>query len=81
MPPAAASKPVRVCAGSGMTAGLELWRIPETGQLVLVDQSPDGRFATDTATWNAHLNTATRKRLKDATKQNAAPTHAEHTGP
>ena len=62
----------RVGAGGGMTAGLEIWSATVAGQhkFVLVDRSADGRFATDTATWNtaAGLNEAATKILKDATK-------------
>jgi len=65
-----------VSAGTGMTAGLEIWSVP-TGKkrgpstiLALVDRSPDGRFAHDVAEWNtaAGLNAKTLKKLKDAKK-------------
>jgi hypothetical protein len=45
--------PVKISAGAGITAGLELWRLTPTGPFVLADRSADGRFATDVATWNA----------------------------
>ena len=55
-----------------MTAGLEIWLFPvkRVERFVLVDRSPDGRFANDAETWNtaAGLNTAALKKLKDATK-------------
>jgi hypothetical protein len=55
-----------------MTAGLEIWLFPVKGveRFVLVDRSPDGRFANDTLTWNsaAGLNAAALKKLKDAAK-------------
>ncbi len=44
--------------GSGMTAGLELWRTELSDapqpqpKFLLYDRSPDGRFATDVSTWN-----------------------------
>ena len=65
--------PVRVVSkGGGMTAGLEIWLFPVKGveRFVLVDRSPDGRFANDTLTWNsaAGLNAAALKKLKDAAK-------------
>lgn len=65
-----------VSAGTGMTAGLEIWSVP-TGKkrgpptvLALVDRSPDGRFAQDVTEWNtaAGLNAKTIKKLKDAKK-------------
>ena len=59
-----------------MTAGLEIWSIPtgkKRGQptvLVLIDRSPDGRFAQDVTEWNtaAGLNAKALKKLKDAKK-------------
>jgi len=59
-------KPALVSRGAGITAGLEIWTIG--GKFVLVDRSPDERFATDVATWNTSvgLNAAATKRLKDA---------------
>ena len=60
-----------VSKGSGMVAGLEMWKVTRTTGvcIVLVDRSPDGRFATDVAQWNSavSLNAATLKKLKDAT--------------
>ena len=42
--------------GSGMTAGLELWRAEVSGipqpKFLLFDRSSDGRFASDVSTWN-----------------------------
>jgi hypothetical protein len=42
--------------GSGMTAGLEVWRAEVSGatqpKFLLYDRSPDGRFASDVSTWN-----------------------------
>jgi hypothetical protein len=49
---AAVAPPTLVSVGAGMTAGLELWHQP-SGAFFLVDKTPDGRFATDVATWNA----------------------------
>jgi hypothetical protein len=65
-----------ISAGTGMTAGLEIWCMP-TGKkrgpptvLALVDRSPDGRFAHDVTEWNtaAGLNAKSLKKLKDAKK-------------
>lgn len=67
-----------VSRGAGMTAGLEIHRIQNPKKLVLIDRSPDGRFAGDVATWNegaaAGLNRADAKKLRDAVAaiQNAA---------
>ena len=67
-----------VSRGAGMTAGLELHRIPNSKKFVLIDKSPDGRFAGDVTTWNegaaAGLNRADAKKLRDAVTalQNAA---------
>lgn len=62
-----------VSKGSGMVAGLEMWNVTRnTGVcIVLVDRSPDGRFAADVAQWNSavSLNAATLKKLKDATEK------------
>lgn len=56
-----------------MVAGLEMWNVTRnTGAcIVLVDRSPDGRFAADVAQWNSavSLNVATLKKLKDATEK------------
>jgi hypothetical protein len=61
-----------VSKGGGITAGLEIWLFSIKGadKFVLVDRSPDGRFASDTQLWNAAagLNAAALKKLKDATK-------------
>lgn len=50
-----------------MTAGLEI-HISDTGALMLVDRTPDARFATDVSTWNSALglNTASAQKTKDA---------------
>lgn len=67
-------KPQRISAGTGMTAGLEIWKTPTNKKkgppsvFVLVDRSADGRFAADVNEWNAGLNAKTLKNLKDATK-------------
>ena len=45
-----------VSKGAGMIAGLELWR--RDGRFVLVDTSPDNRFAADVEKW---VVTATAK--------------------
>jgi hypothetical protein len=57
---------VRISTGSGITAGLEIWRIND--KVALVDISPDGRFAVDVATWNtaAGLNADHTSLLKNA---------------
>ena len=50
-----------------MTAGLEIWRVGTS--LHLYDRSPDGRFATDIATWTAAtggLNATALQFIKDA---------------
>ena len=68
--------PKLISAGTGMTAGLEIWSMP-TGKkrgpatvLALVDKSADGRFKHDVTEWNtaAGLNTKTLKKVKDAKK-------------
>lgn len=63
--------PVRLSVGSGITAGLEMWRI--SNKVALVDTSPDGRFAVDVATWNtaAGLNTPHTELLKNAACKDA----------
>ena len=38
-----------VSKGAGMIAGLELWR--RDGRFILVDTSPDNRFAADVEKW------------------------------
>jgi hypothetical protein len=75
-------KPQRVSRGAGITVGLEIWTISsgsrdtQKSSFVLVDTSPDGRFADDVTTWNSAvgLNAKTLKQLKDAvtTKQDTA---------
>jgi hypothetical protein len=62
--------PLLISRGAGMTAGLELVLIGST--FVLVDQTPDRRFAADVAAWTptvapAGLNPRRRKQRKDAT--------------
>lgn len=59
--------PVRLSTGSGMTTGLELWRIAD--KIALVDTSPDSRFAIDVETWNtaAGLNVDHTELCKNAT--------------
>ena len=61
-----ATPPLRLSTGSGITAGLEMWRVGRT--VVLYDRSPDGRFADDVESWNtaAGLNAACALLLKDA---------------
>lgn len=69
MPPA--PKPQLVSTGSGVVAGLELWRTGD--KIVLVDRSPDQRFAVDVATWNSAvvgLNATAMKKVKDAASAN-----------
>ena len=58
--------PQRISSGSGITAGLEMWRIGTT--IVLYDRSSDERFADDVERWNtaAGLNAACAILLKDA---------------
>jgi len=62
-----------VSKGSGMVAGLEMWKITRSAGscIVLVDRSPDGRFAADVTQWNSavSLNAATLKKLKDAAEK------------
>lgn len=75
MPPTNKSKaaPQLISRGSGVTAGLELWTSASGEKIVLVDCSPDGRFAADVATWNggvAGLNAAALKKVKDAARAN-----------
>lgn len=58
-----------VSKGAGMTAGLEICRLGD--KFVLIDNSADGRFADDVATWNetvAGLNGSPTKKTKDAKK-------------
>lgn len=64
--------PVRVSVGSGITAGLEMWRIND--KVALVDTTTDNRFAADVATWNTaaglnadHTNLLKNAACKDAT--------------
>jgi hypothetical protein len=60
---------IPVSKGAGMTAGLEIRRLAD--KFVLIDNSTDGRFADDVATWNetvAGLNGSPTKKTKDAKK-------------
>jgi hypothetical protein len=77
MPVQKKSKPVFVSRGAGMIAGLELWNVG--GRIVMYDASTDGRYADDIRTWNAGLNAATLKQLKDAASKNTAPTSATNS--
>lgn len=60
--------PIPISCGAGMTAGLELVLVGST--FVLVDQTPDHRFAADVAAWaqtaTVGLNPRRRKQRKDA---------------
>ena len=59
-----------------MTAGLELWSISigtkkPSPTFIMIDKSPDGRFADDVQQWNnsiVGLNAKALKIVKDATK-------------
>jgi hypothetical protein len=64
-------RPSLVSRGSGMTTGLELWRIPMTSKIIMIDRTPDNRFAVDVLTWNsvAGLNAVDTQLLKDATSE------------
>jgi len=64
-----------ISTGAGMITGLEIWR--QKGKFILIDQSPDKRFATDVGVWSASasaagLNAKSPKKRKDAKKQDAA---------
>jgi hypothetical protein len=67
-------RPSLVSRGSGMTTGLELWRIPINSKIVMIDRTVDQRFAVDVATWNsvAGLNATDTQILKDATSEDTA---------
>ena len=54
-----------------MTSGLELWRLSTNNKIILIDRSPEGRFAADVVTWNTvvGLNAETTQLLKDATSE------------
>jgi hypothetical protein len=64
------SQAIPISKGAGMTAGLEIHRLNNT--FVLVDSTPDNRFAADVAEWNttaaASLNVPNPKKNKDAKK-------------
>lgn len=56
-----------VSKGSGMILGLEIW--VQGDRFILVDVSPDGRFAADVEEWNSKgLNISATKKRKDAKK-------------
>ena len=62
----ATEKATPISRGAGMTAGLELALVGST--FVLVDQSPDHRFAADVEIWTAtRPKPSSRKQRKDAT--------------
>lgn len=67
-------RPTLVSRGSGMTAGLELWRLPTNSKIILIDRTTDGRFASDVITWNTAvgLNAETTQSIKDATSEDIA---------
>lgn len=67
-------RPTLVSRGSGMTAGLELWRLPTNAKIILIDRTADGRFASDVTTWNTTvgLNAETTQSIKDATSEDIA---------
>ena len=63
----------RVTKGSGMILGLEVWI--QEDRFILVDVSPDGRFAADVEQWKESmiplskgLNVSFPKKRKDAKK-------------
>ena len=60
--------PTLLSKGAGMVAGLEVWQ--QNGKFILVDQSTDGRFASDIALWNTGvgLNSTCTKKGKNAKK-------------
>lgn len=64
------SQATPISKGAGMTAGLEIHRLNNI--FVLVDSTPDNRFAADVADWNttaaAGLNASSPKKNKDAKK-------------
>jgi hypothetical protein len=64
------SQATPISKGAGITAGLEIHRLHNT--FVLVDSTPDNRFAADVAEWNAtataSLNVPNPKKNKDAKK-------------
>jgi len=53
-----------VSKGAGMIAGLELWR--QKGKFLLVDTSPDKRFAVDVDQWTAAVSTEAAGTVKVA---------------
>lgn len=67
-------RPTLVSRGSGMTAGLELWRLPTNSKIILIDRTADGRFTSDVTTWNTTvgLNAETTQSIKDATSEDIA---------
>jgi hypothetical protein len=62
------SQATPISKGAGMTAGLEIHRLHNT--FILIDSTPDNRFAADVAEWNAaaSLNVPNPKKIKDAKK-------------
>jgi hypothetical protein len=57
--------------GAGMTDGLEI--VSENNKFILVDKSPDGRFAVDVDTWNKEaVGKIKSKRIPKSKKQDAA---------
>jgi hypothetical protein len=64
-------RPTLVTRGSGITAGLELWRLVHNEKIILIDRTIDGRFASDVVTWNSAvgLNVSDTQLLKDATSE------------
>jgi hypothetical protein len=81
--------PTCLSRGSGMTAGLEIWRVGTT--LHLYDRTPDNRFAADVTTWTVAtggLNAMALQTIKDAgtsstssefPRENPASSRASHT--
>jgi hypothetical protein len=66
------SLPQHLSSGSGITAGLEMWRLGSS--IVLYDRSPDSRFADDVERWNTAvgLNAVCALLLKDAANKDTA---------
>jgi hypothetical protein len=64
-------RPTLVTRGSGITAGLEHWRLVHNEKIILIDRTIDGRFASDVVTWNSAvgLNVSDTQLLKDATSE------------
>jgi len=76
-----------VSKGTGMIAGLDIWR--SNGKFLLVDSSSDSRFASDVGVWNClqkgaktsavGLNTRPIKKRKDAKKQDTTSSCSTNT--